>query len=153
MRGAKRGIEAALGEGDWAGALERIAARCAGRPTRLRALPAGGEGAHRGAGPYPLRSMSFDERSDEVRVGLGAPAADGPALRCFIAAPSRVTVAEDEDNGRISVLVSGVGPTRTLIEVSARRRGGGAFVQGEPPVVFHRPALRKGARDGGSRAI
>jgi len=97
--------------------------------------------------------MSFDERSDEVRVGLGAPAADGPALRCFIAAPSRITVAEDEDHGRISVLVSGVGPTRTLIEVSARRRGGGAFVQGEPPVVFHRPALRKGARDGGSRAI
>src|SRR5450631_178521 len=80
------GHAAGLGEPEWAQALESIAARCAGRPTRLRVLAPGAPDAP-GAGPYPLLSITYDARAQEVRVGLGAPGAAGPALRCFIAAP------------------------------------------------------------------
>ena len=150
MSGQLWGTRARLGEPDWAEALESIAARCAGRPTTLLVL-APGVPESPGAGPYPLRSITYDARSREVRVGLGAPGAEGPALRCFIPATRDLAVAEDAE--RITVVVSGGGRTRTLIEVSARRRGRGASAQGEPPVAFRRLASRWEALHGGCRAV
>jgi len=150
VRGERRGTGTGLGEPDWAEALESIARCCAGRPARLSVL--GNDGfAGTGAGPYPLRLITYDAVSREVLVGLGGDGVDGPALRCFIYSPNELAVAEE--NGRIRVVVSGVGATRTLIEVHTRRRGRGASVRGEPPVAIHPQALRRGARHGGSRAV
>ena len=139
-----------MGAPDWADALKAIERRCAGAPARVRTLP--GEGsAPAGAGPYRLRSISYDAVRHEVQVAFGDGAAQCPALRCFIAAPSDVTVAEDGE--LIRVMLSGEGPVRTLIEVFARRRPAGGCAQVEPPVATRPPSARRGVRHGGSRAI